>query len=70
MSDLSGIRSNSVSLPTPSVSGSVLSSRLRTVEEFFGSPFFIAEALKAFERAVRKAVAEDQIRKEGPPAPP
>jgi hypothetical protein len=70
MSDFSGTPSNSVTPSAPRVSETVFSSHPRTVEEFFGSPFFVAEALKAFERAVRKAVAEDQTRKENCPAPP
>jgi hypothetical protein len=40
-----------------------------TTEEFLGSPYFVAAALKAFERGIRKAVAEDEAREKSAPAP-
>ena len=69
MTNSSGKASNFVGCARPRTRGSVPSPRPVTPEEFLGSPYFVAEALKAFERGIRKAVAEDEARKKSAPAP-
>jgi hypothetical protein len=69
MTNSSGKASNFVGCARPRIRGDGTDPRPVTPEEFLGSPYFIAAALKAFERGILKAVAEDEARKKSAPVP-